>query len=147
MRLLLSSEDAFSLMIGYIIFSSIFFCFFMVVHLSADEMLIAEPSEVVVEDEFRDIGNMISTMITDIYLIAPENGEIETEYMVPSTVGGEAYTINADSSTRDQIIEVASIVSDKSVSVTMSGITETIPINGTAMSSTPEHRINYDSRS
>lgn len=140
------SEDAVSTTVGYILFSAIFLGFFILVQLNADTLLVQGPSHAVMDEEFRDIGNMMSTTITDMYLIAPENGYLETAYRIPTEIGGESYTINADVATTDQVIEVTSTTSGRSVSVTIGGIASTLPINGTATSSTPEHRISYDSR-
>ncbi len=131
--------------VEYIIFSSIFLLFFLFVQTSADEILIEGPGEVVMEDSFSDIGNMMSTTLTDIYLIAPENGRIQTNYNIPPTISGEYYTINADVATTDQIIELESATSERKVNVTISGIASTIPINGTASSSNITHVISYDS--
>ena len=138
-------EDAVSMTVGYIIFPSIFLGFFVIVHLSADELLIDKPSRIVTDEGFSDIGNMIAVKLTDMYLIAPDNGYMNTTYRIPTKIGGESYIINADVATTDQIIEVTS-VSGKNVSVTISGIANVIPVNGTAASSTSEHRISYDSK-
>lgn len=146
MELPFDRDDAVSITVGYIIFSAIFLGFFTLVHLSADDILIQEPSKVVIKDEFSDIGNMMGTTITDMYLVAPENGRVETDYRIPNKVGGVSYIINADTATTDQIIEVKSIDSDVKVRITLSDIASTLPINGTAYSSTPDHRISYDSR-
>jgi hypothetical protein len=85
-------------------------------------------------------------MLTDMYLILPANGMIETDYRIPAQAGFEEYTINADIAMTDQIIEVASTTSDKKVRVTIGGIAITMPINGTAYSSSTNHVISYDSR-
>jgi hypothetical protein len=146
MKSLTNNEDAVSVNVEYILFSIIFLGFFLIVLLSADDLLIQGPKNVVVNEQFRDIGNMMSNTITNMYLIAPENGNIETTYRIPTEIGKETYAINADQAFIDQIIEVESMASDKRISVTINGIASTIPINGTAQSSAPLHRISYDSR-
>jgi hypothetical protein len=143
---LLKNKDAVSVAVGYILFSAIFLIFYVLVLINANGLLIEGPSNIVVKEQFRDIGNMMSTMITDMYMIAPENGHIETTYLIPAEVGRETYIIDADQASIDQIIEVTSTESDKSVSVTINGIASTLPINGTAYSSMSNHRISYDSR-
>ena len=139
-------ERAVSITMGYIMFSAIFIAFFVIVLMSADEILVERPSSVVMENEFSDIGNMMATTLTDMYLIAPDNGRIDTSYTIPITIAGEYYAINADTATTDQIIEIVSSSSDRTVSVTISGIASTMAINGTASSSSQIHRISYDSR-
>ena len=88
---------------------------------------------------------MLSTLVTDMYLVLPENGVIESDYMIPSQVGGDPYTIDATPASTDQIFEMRSS-SGKETSVTISGIATTILINGTVSSSDINHRISYDSR-
>jgi len=138
-----NNEDAVSSTLAYIMFSSIFLIFFVLILLNANEIIIEGPSSIVVKEQYRDIGNMISTTITDMYFIVPENGYIETNYTIPAQIGGETYIINADSASIDEIIEVRSTESDKSVSVTLNGIAGSMSINGTAYSSTPTHMIRY----
>jgi len=146
MKSLTNSEEAVSVNVEYILLSGIFIAFFLIVLLSADDLLIRGPKNIVVNEQFRDIGNMMSNTITNMYLIAPENGNIETTYRIPTEIGRETYAINADLAYVDQIIEVKSLSSSNSVSVTINGIAHTIAINGTAYSSASSHKISYDSR-
>jgi len=139
-------DQAVSITMEYIMFSAIFIAFFIIVQMSADEILVERPSSIVMENEFSDIGNMIGTTLTDMYLIAPDNGRIDTSYTIPTTIAGEYYVVNADTATTDQIIEIVSSTSNKKISVTISGIASTMAINGTVSSSSPTHRISYDSR-
>lgn len=145
MKIFKNNDEAVSSTLAYILFSAIFLIFFIIVLLNANDLLIEGPRDIVVREQYRDIGNMVSTILTDMYLIVPENGHIATEYKIPAEIGRETYLINADqaSSTRE-IIEVKSMESDKSVSVTMNGIGSSMPINGTAYSSNLTHRISYE---
>ncbi len=65
-------DQAVSITMEYIMFSAIFIAFFIIVQMSADEILVERPSSIVMENEFSDIGNMIGTTLTDMYLIAPD---------------------------------------------------------------------------
>jgi len=143
---LLKNEDAVSLTVGYVLLSIIFIGIFVMVLISADKLFVQGPGNIVIKEQFSDIGNMMSTTITDMYMILPENGNITTSYMIPAEIGRETYIIDADPVSTDQIIEIRSDESDKSVSVTISGISSSLSINGTAYSSTPDHKISYDSR-
>lgn len=145
MRSLFRSEDAVSVTMEYIIFSMLFISLFVLLYMSFGDMMTEGPKETVVQSEFSDIGNMMTTLVTDMYLILPENGVIESDYMIPAEIGGESYTINANLAMTDQIFELKSS-SGKDTSVTISGIATTIPINGTVSSSDINHRISYDSR-
>ncbi|MCD4806995.1 MAG: hypothetical protein K8R13_05380 [Methanococcoides sp.] len=146
MRLFFKNEKGVSSTTGYLLYSTIFIMFFVAIYLSVNGVLLERQSDIVVEEEFSDIGNMLSTTLTDMYLIAPENGRIDTKFMIPTTIGNEYYTINADVATTDQIIEVESQSSQRKVNVTISGIASTVPINGTVLSGEMEHRISYDSK-
>ncbi|MDG6244215.1 MAG: hypothetical protein QCH31_07465 [Methanolobus sp.] len=149
MRKLFRNEEGVSLLFEYILFSLICIGFFMIISVNADDIFMKNPNEVVMQDEMSDIGNMMSTMITDMYLILPENGEIATEYRIPAKAGREEYIIQASTDIyyEDQIIELISSSSGKEVRVTISGIATTIlPIEGTALSSSTNHVISYDSR-
>jgi hypothetical protein len=133
--------------VSYVLFSIIFMVFFMMILLSANDLLVQGPSNIVVKAEFDDIGNLMGSSITDMYLIAPENGIINTSYRIPSSIGKEPYIIDIiqNSDAADEIIEVSSSVSDKKVNVTLNGMSE-IGVNGTAYSSMSSHRIIYDSK-
>ncbi|NPE28232.1 hypothetical protein HNV12_09740 [Methanococcoides sp. SA1] len=146
MRSLFKNDKGVSSTTGYLLYSSIFIMFFVVIHFSVNDVLLDRQSDIVIEEGFSDIGNMMSTTLTDMYLVAPENGKIDTKYMIPTTIGNEYYTINADVATTDQLIGVESQSSQRKVDVTISGIASTVPINGTALSGEMEHMISYDSR-
>lgn len=145
MRQLFKNEEGVSTVVEYILFTLICIGFFSIISINAEDIFINDPNDVVMKDEMTDIGNMMSTMITDMYLIVPPNGKIDTEYRTPVRAGREEYTIDADIAYEDQIIEVISQSSGKKVRVTIGGIATTMPINGTASSSSTNHMISYDS--
>ncbi|MGB8216796.1 MAG: hypothetical protein WCE94_05780 [Candidatus Methanoperedens sp.] len=145
MKSFTNSEDGVSTTLAYVLFSAIFLVFYVIILLNSNDLLVKGPSNIVVNDQLRDIGNMVSSTVTDMYMVAPENGRIETEYKIPAEIGREPYIINADMASIDETIDVSSTSSDKSVSVTINGIASTMPINGTAYSSASTHRINYAS--
>ena len=58
----------------YIIFSMLFITLFIMLYMSFGDMMMKGPKETVTQNEFSDIGNMMSTLVTDMYLILPENG-------------------------------------------------------------------------
>ncbi|SFM67267.1 hypothetical protein [Methanolobus profundi] len=146
MRGIRENEEGVSLVLEYVLFSLICVGFFMIIAMNSDAVFIQNPNNVVMEREMSDVGNMMSTMITDMYLILPDNGYIDTEYRIPQRAGREEYVIDADIAYSDQIIEVISPSSGKKVRVTIGGIATTMPINGTAFSSSTDHKISYDSR-
>ncbi|KXS40973.1 hypothetical protein HWN40_00035 [Methanolobus zinderi] len=145
MKNLFKDEKGASLLFEYILVTLICIGFFMTVTLNSNEIFIKTPNEAVMQDEMSDVGNMMSTMITDMYLVLPPNGNIDTGYRIPEKVGRENYVINANIAYTNQIIEVISASSGKNVRVTIGGIARTMPINGTASSSSTQHVISYDS--
>lgn len=145
MKVFFRNEEGVSSLIEYIMLSVVCVGFFAILFLNSTQVFLDRPNEVVVEDEFTDIGNMMSTMITDMYLVLPPNGNIDTGYRIPEKVGRENYVINANIAYTNQIIEVISASSGKNVRVTIGGIARTMPINGTASSSSTQHVISYDS--
>jgi hypothetical protein len=145
MKSFCNREDGVSTTLAYIMFSTIFLVLYLIILLNVNDLLLTGPSNTVVKAQYRDIGNMISSTVTDMYMVAPENGYIETEYNIPEEIGRETYIINADSASIDEIIGVSSASSEKSVSVTINGIAGSMPINGTAYSSESTHMISYDS--
>jgi hypothetical protein len=138
-------ENAVSLSVSYILLSGISLIFFTTILLTSNDILITGPTNIVIEEQYGDIGNMISTKIMYMYLIAPENGLIETDYRIPTQVGKETYMIKTDLAESDGILEIQSENSDKNVRVTMNGIASSMPITGIAYSSESSHRISYDS--
>ncbi|WP_292463737.1 hypothetical protein [Methanolobus sp.] len=149
MRPLLKNEEGVSVIVEYILLTLICIGFFMVITVNSYDIFLQRPNSVVVEDQFSDIGNMMSTVITDMYLILPANGMMEMEYRIPDKAGQETYYINADinldDGPEDQIIEVGSYSSGQKVRVTIGGIAATMPINGTVSSSSTHRVISYDS--
>lgn len=147
MKRFFADEKGVSLLFEYILFSLICIGFFMIVSVNSDEIFMQTPNEVVMQNEMSDIGNMMSTMITDMYIILPANGRIETKYNIPPKVGTETYIIEAhEDSASGQIIEVVSSDSGKEVRVTIAGIAKDMLIEGTVTSSSTNHMISYDSR-
>ena len=146
MKRFFKDEEGVSLMVEYVLLSLIAILFLMIISINSDAIFIENANDVVIENQFSDVGNMMSTMITDMYVILPANGKIEIDYTIPAKAGKDDYIINADIAMSDQIIEVISLTSGKKVRVTIGGIANTMPINGTASSSASKHVISYDSR-
>ncbi|MDK2912005.1 MAG: hypothetical protein PWR29_962 [Methanolobus sp.] len=149
MKNMLKDQEGVSVVVEYILLTLICIGFFMFITVNSQEMFLQRPNSVVMGDQFSDVGNMMSTMITDMYLILPANGMMETEYRIPAKAGHEDYYINADinvdDAPEDQIIEVGSYSSDQKVRVTIGGVAATMPINGTVSSSSTHRVISYDS--
>lgn len=146
MRSFMDCENAVSLTVSYILLSGISLVFFTTLLLTSNDLLITGPTNIVIEEQYGDIGNMISTKIMYMYLIAPENGIIETDYKIPAEIGRETYMIKTDLANTDEILEIQSEASDTNVRVTMNGIASSMPINGTGYSTQSRHRISYDSK-
>jgi hypothetical protein len=147
MKSFINNEEASSSTVGYLLFYAIFMIFFLVFLFSSNNLLLEGPSKVVVNAQFTDVGNMLGSTLTDMYLIVPENGRINTTYKIPKDIGKEPYIISFANSIvegNDEVIVVSSTASDKHVNVTLNGMGD-IGVEGNVSSSMTVHRIIYNS--
>ena len=117
---------------------------FSLIIMNVTPLLIDQPRYMVTRNQFEDVGNGVSTMLIDTYLIAPSNGALSTGFVIPSTVGGSTYNISVtDLGSTDRELRIHSLDSDVYVVLTLNGVHSTLPINGTVNSTDIVHRINY----
>lgn len=136
----LGVSSVMELTITFIIASLIF----SVLIMSFNSLFLETPQYLVTRNQFADIGNSVSTMLIDTYLVVPENGTLTTTFTEPEAVTGSAYQIQIHrSGSNDREVLVTSGDSGISVSVTLNGANSTIPINGTTNSTDYLHRIEY----
>lgn len=93
-------------MVEYMLISGILVVLLIVIILMANSVFMERPANQVRYYAFTDIGNGISTRIVDIYLIAPENGTIETMFDIPDDVMLTPYFVDVEGSQQDQEIMV-----------------------------------------
>jgi len=86
------------------------------------------PANKLAYHSFVDIGNGLSTRIVDVYVIAPDNGTIATEFNIPDDVAGQDYAVDMDGSGGDQ--EVVISRGDIRSRIAIAGIGATMGVTG-----------------
>lgn len=142
-----NDNRAVSFSLEYILISSIAILFFSAILVISGSMLLDIPTDIAATQQFNDIGNDIATKMIMFYLIAPENGTLNTSLEMPTTIGGHAYTVRmSTSNTTDQRVIIAADDIDLTVSYTINGIGASIPIDGETHSTSGEHRLCFVSK-
>jgi hypothetical protein len=128
-------------MLSFIIAAGIFSIFVM----NFNSLFMAGPRNVVMTNQFVDVGNDVSTKIIDTYLVIPDDGMVATYFDVPDLAGGQPYIITVTNLSEDRDVMVSSTSGDVNVHITLNGANSTIPINGTTYSTSNIHGIVYHS--
>lgn len=137
------SEAAVTTMVEYMLISGILVLLLIVIMFMANEVFMERPANQVRYYAFTDIGNGISTRIVDIYLIAPENGTIETMFDIPDDVMLTPYFVDVEGTQQDQEIMVHR--GDVQSFISLAGIGATKGVTGNTTGS-GWNRIIYDSK-
>jgi hypothetical protein len=90
-------ESGVSHLIEYLIISGVLVILMIVTLLSLNLIFIENPTNQLSYYAFTDIGNGISTRIVDLYVIAPDYGNINTNFDIPDDVGGTGYMVDIES--------------------------------------------------
>ena len=123
--------------------SGILVLLLIVIIFMANSVFMERPANQVRYYAFTDIGNGISTRIVDIYLIAPENGTIQTMFDIPDDVMLATYFIDVEGSQQNQEIMVHRW--DIQSYISLAGIGATKGVTGNTTGS-GWNRILYDSK-
>jgi len=91
-----SHESGVATMIEYVMISGILMCLFIVIVLLTNANFMVGPGNTIAYSAFTDIGNGVSTRIVDIYALAPENGNIVSNFDIPDEVAGRSYFVEID---------------------------------------------------
>ncbi len=133
-------------MVEYLITFVLAFIIFTMMLSMFDGMFIRGPQEAVSAVQFADVGNDVTAKILDTYLIAPPNGKVYTSFDMPETIAGKDYTLVVRESANgwDKEVIVYSNYTSTVMSVTVNGVTSTIPIAGNTSSMSSAHAVRYD---
>ena len=144
---LLEDDRGMSTLTGYIVISSIAIIFFGIIAITTTGLFIERPSKIVMRGGYSDIGNDISTKIVDVYIVAPENGTLNTSLRMPRSVARQEYEVNASVDESNQMIKVSALHTDTEVTVTINEIAQahTVTVRGSMLSGNPEHWLRYNS--
>ena len=143
---MLKDNRGMSTLTGYVAISSIAIIFFGIIAITTTGLFVERPSKTVMRGGYSDVGNDISTKIVDVYIIAPENGTLNTSLRIPRSVARQEYEVDAYVDKSDQTIKVSALHTDIEVAVTINGIAHTVNVTGTTLSGNPEHWLRYDSK-
>lgn len=122
------SEDGVSDLIEYFIISGVMMVIIVITVLTITPVAIYQPTDQLSEYAFIDIGNGVSTRIVDVYVIAPENGNISTKFDIPDDVVGHEYGVLIDKDSTGDFISV--FHSNIQRKVPLAGIGETMGVWG-----------------
>ena len=121
-------DSAVSDLIEYFLISGMLMLLIIITILSITPIAIYQPTDQLSEYAYIDIGNGISTRIVDLYVIAPEEGNITTEFDIPDDVVGREYEVLIESGDSGDQISVSH--SNVRRVVPLAGIGETLGVEG-----------------
>lgn len=93
-------------MIEYVMISGVVMGLFIVMMLLVYANFIETPVNTMTYSAFADVGNGLSTRIVDVYAIAPDNGNITTNFDLPDDVAGRTYTVQISGDTTGQTVDI-----------------------------------------
>ena len=138
-------ETGVATLIEYVMITGVVMALFIVMLLLVNANFMEGPVNTLTYYAFTDIGNGVSTRIVDVYAIAPEEGNISSNFDLPDDIGGKSYYIEIVGDTSGQKVAISR---DYIYSVTaLAGIGATK--HGQAVGNTTGagiNRIRYDSR-
>jgi hypothetical protein len=86
-------ESAVSHLIEYLLISSVLVILIIITVLTITPVFIDQPVNTLSDYAFIDIGNGVSTRIVDLYVIAPDYGNITSKFDIPDDVAGRGYFV------------------------------------------------------
>jgi len=136
-------EGGVSNIIEYILISSILLIFMVILLTTLNPLLIEGPMDQLTRHAYIDIGNGVSTRIVDLYIIAPDEGNIKTKYDIPDDVAGRGYVVMIEPASGGK--DMLKISGDRmEIRMSLSGIGATLGVGGST-SSSGLNEIRYDS--
>ncbi|MDO9323537.1 MAG: hypothetical protein Q7T80_01115 [Methanoregula sp.] len=129
-------------MIEYILISGILMVLFVVMLLLINTNFMEGPANAITYSAFTDISNGISTRIVDTYAIAPETGDISSQFDIPDDVAGRGYFVEIRSEDSAQTVTVSRGVIVANVAIAGIGSTKRAWGNTTGAGM---NRIRFDS--
>ena len=136
-------EQGVSNLIEYVMISGVLMVLMVVMMLMVNSTIMEGPINTVSYAAFTDIGNGVSTRIVDVYLTAPYNGTISTNFDIPDDVAGRDYFVQIGQTGTSQEVTVSrDYIYSK---ITLAGIGATRNVTGNT-TSRGINKISYDSR-
>lgn len=94
-------------MIEYVMVSGVIMVLFITMLLLVNANFMEGPVNTLSYYSFTDIGNGVSTRIVDVYAIAPEEGNISSNFDLPDDIGGKSYTVEIVGDTTGQKVAIS----------------------------------------
>ncbi len=142
---LFSDDRGVSVVLEYILIIGILVIFLGVIVLYLNDVFIETPTRVAMKNQFQDVGNQIATKLTDIALIAPQNGYVRAKVFMPLTVGDYDYRAEFVYEGGDYLLKIRSDKLDKTEYIPLSRIALQIVPIGYTISLKKEHELVYTS--
>ncbi|WOX56337.1 MULTISPECIES: hypothetical protein [unclassified Methanoculleus] len=139
------NEEGVTRLMEYVIISGVLLLLMIVMMSTVNAVFMEGPADRLRYHAFVDIGNGVSTRIVDLYVIAPDNGTIETKFDIPDEVAGKGYFVDVDMEKKDARQEI--LVQGGSVKsrIAIAGIGATKGVVGNTTGA-GWNRIQYDSK-
>lgn len=136
-------EEGVSNVIEYILITSILLIFMVILLTTLNPLFIEGPMDQLTRHAYIDIGNGVSIRMVDLYIIAPDEGTINTKYDLPDDVAGRGYVVTIEPASGGK--DMLRISGDRmEIRMSFSGIGATLGVGGST-SSSGLNEIRYDS--
>ncbi|MGA2934767.1 MAG: hypothetical protein ABSD81_06400 [Methanomicrobiales archaeon] len=126
-------SDGVTNLVEYISITGILLLLLVVVLFAVNSVFMQGPGDTLRYYSFTDIGNGMSVRIVDLYVIAPDNGNISTRFILPHDVAGQDYFVRANETGTAQTIVVER--GDIHADINIAGIGATKGVTGNTTSS------------
>ena len=100
-------ESGVATMIEYVSVSGILMCLFIVMLLLVNAYFMQGPLDTLTFSAFTDIGNGVSTRVVDVYAIAPDRGNISSNFDLPNDIGGQSYSVEIVGDSSGQTVDIS----------------------------------------
>lgn len=135
-------ESGVTTLVEYVIITGILMVLLTFTIFATNAIFIQGPADRLAYHSFVDIGNGISTRIVDIYVIAPQTGNLTTEFNIPDDVAGTDYFVQMEEQGGDQMVVVSR--GDVRSTISIAGIGATMGVIGNTTGG-GINRLKYDS--
>jgi hypothetical protein len=132
-RRYISDEEGVTSLLEYVTITGILVVLLIITIFATNAVFMEGPANKLAYHSFVDIGNGLSTRVVDIYVIAPDNGTIATDFDIPDDVAGQDYAVDMDGSGGDQVVVISR--GDIRSRIAIAGIGATMGVTGSTTGS------------
>jgi hypothetical protein len=136
------NESGVANLVEYVTITGILLVLLIATIFATNAIFMQGPADRLAYHSFVDVGNGISTRIVDIYVIAPDNGTITTDFDIPDDVTGQDYFVEMDGTSDAQKVVVSR--GDIRSTISIAGIGSTMGVTGNTTGG-GINRLTYDS--